>query len=122
MKIISLSNLPEEGVSHNPEIKKKVMLRAGEIPHLSSFSQVRFRSGQVADVHAHDDMYEVFFVEEGEGIIRVENKEYRLERGVCIVVEPGEVHEIINKIASEVVITYFGLKVDETEFREIMKK
>lgn len=57
MKIISLSNLPDEGVSHNPEIKKKVMLRVGEIPHLSSFSQVRFRSGQVADVHDHDDMY-----------------------------------------------------------------
>lgn len=113
MKIISLSNLPEEGVSHNPEIKKKVMLRAGEIPHLSTFSQARFRSGQVADVHAHDAMYEVFFVEEGEGIIRVENKEYRLEEGVCIVVEPGEVHEITNTMSTELVLTYFGLKTDE---------
>ena len=37
-------------------------------------------------------------------------------------VEPGEVHEIINTIASELVITYFGLKVDEKEFIEIMKK
>ena len=48
-----------------------------------------------------------------EGIIRVNNKEYRLERGVCIVVEPGEVHEIINTVSSDLVLTYFGLKVDE---------
>ncbi len=113
MKIISLSNLPEQGVSHNSEIKKKVMLRDGEIPHVSSFSQARLRAGQVAGAHAHEDMYEIFFVEEGNGVIRVENKEYRLEKGVCSVVEPGEVHEITNTMSSELVLTYFGLKVDE---------
>lgn len=110
MKIISLSNLPEEGVSHNPEITKKVMLRAGEIPYLNIFSQACLGPGQVAGAHAHREMYEVFFVEEGSGIIRVENKEYRIERGVCIVVEPGEVHEIINTMPAELVLTYFGLK------------
>lgn len=89
MKIISLSNVPEEGVSHNPEIRKKVMLRAGEIPHLNSFSQACLGPGQVAGAHAHKDMYEIFFIEEGNGIICVENKRYRLEKGVCIVVEPG---------------------------------
>ena len=67
MKIISLSNLPDDGVSHTPEIKNWVMLRACEIPHLNSFSQARIGSGQVAGAHAHNDMYEVFFIEEGGG-------------------------------------------------------
>lgn len=32
----SLKNLPEESVSHNAEIKKKVMLRFGDLPHLTN--------------------------------------------------------------------------------------
>ena len=76
MKFISLSNLSEEGVSHNPEIKKKVMLRNGEVPHLTSFSQAYFAPGQAAGTHAHEDRYEIFFVEAGEGIIRVEDRDH----------------------------------------------
>jgi quercetin dioxygenase-like cupin family protein len=63
----SLKNLPEESVSHNPEIKKKVMLRFGDLPHLTNFSQARFAPGQTAPAHAHQDMCEVFFVEAGSG-------------------------------------------------------
>ncbi|MGB3638452.1 MAG: cupin domain-containing protein, partial [Rivularia sp. (in: cyanobacteria)] len=32
MKFTSLNDLSEEAVSHNPEIKKKVMLRFGDLP------------------------------------------------------------------------------------------
>ena len=113
MKIVSLSNLPEEGVSHNPEIKKKVMLRNDEIPNLTSFSQARFTPGQAAGAHAHKNMYEIFLVEAGEGIIRVNDSEYQVKKGVCIVVEPGEVHDIINSASSDLVLTYFGLKAEK---------
>ncbi|MEH1833799.1 MAG: cupin domain-containing protein [Nostoc sp.] len=67
-----MKNLPEESVSHNPEIKKKVMLRLGDLPHLTNFSQARFAPGQTAPAHAHQDMCEVFFVEAGSGVIYVE--------------------------------------------------
>ncbi|MBF8278494.1 MAG: cupin protein [Candidatus Brocadiaceae bacterium] len=63
MKIISLLNLPEECVSHNPEIKRKVMLRNGEIPNLTSFFQAYIKSGQIIGAHVHKDMYEIFLVE-----------------------------------------------------------
>ena len=62
MKVISLSTLPEQAVSHNPAIKKKVMLSLGSLPHLTNFSQARFAPGQVAKAHSHSDMCEVFFV------------------------------------------------------------
>ncbi len=111
MKLTSLNQLPEEGVSHNPAIKKKVMLRWGDLPHLTNFSQSRFAPGQTAAAHAHQDMCEVFFVEAGSGIIRINDQEYPLTQGSCIAVEPSEVHEVINNGSTELILTYFGLRV-----------
>jgi quercetin dioxygenase-like cupin family protein len=110
---ISLHDLPEEPVSHNPEIKKQVMLRFGDLPHLTNFSQARFAPGQTASAHAHQDMCEVFFVQAGAGIIRIDGQEYPLLPGNCVAIEPGEVHEVINNSTDELVLTYFGLRVEE---------
>lgn len=112
MKFTSLSNLPEEAVSHNPAIKKKVMLRLGDLPHLTNFSQAVFAPGQVAKAHAHRDMCEVFFVESGAGTIRINQTAYPLEPGTCIAVEPGEEHEVSNTGDRELVLTYFGLRIE----------
>ncbi|MBD2439996.1 cupin domain-containing protein [Nostoc sp. FACHB-110] len=112
MIITSLNNLPEESVSHNPEITKKVMLRFGDLPHLTNFSQARFAPGNIATAHAHQDMCEVFFVEAGSGLIRVNNQEYPLLPGNCIAIEPGEIHEVINNSDGELVLTYFGLRIE----------
>jgi mannose-6-phosphate isomerase-like protein (cupin superfamily) len=108
-KIVSLASLPMRRVSHNPEIEKKVMLEAGELPHVTSFSQATFRPDQAASLHAHTDMYEVFFVEAGVGVIRVDGEAHPLETGTCVAVAPGEKHELINTGATELVLTYFGV-------------
>lgn len=110
MKQTTLSQIPEEAVSHNPAIKKKVMLRLGDLPHLTNFSQARFAPGQVASAHAHQDMCEVFFVESGMGMMQIDGQDYLLEPGVCIAVEAGEVHEVRNNGTEELVLTYFGLR------------
>ncbi|RDH48283.1 cupin domain-containing protein [Fischerella thermalis] len=110
MKIVSLNEIPQEPVSHNPEIKKQVMLRLGELPGLTNFSQARFSPGQTASAHAHNDMCEVFFVEAGSGVIRINNQEYPLLPGTCVAVEATETHEIVNNGTTELVLTYFGLR------------
>lgn len=110
MKRILLSEVPIDRVSHNPEIQKQVLLRLGDLPHLTNFSQARFGPGQVSPGHAHRDMHEVFFVEAGEGEMTVDGTVYGLAPGVCIAVSPHEVHEIANTGAAELVITYFGLR------------
>lgn len=112
MKWAALSQIAEESVSHNPAINKKVMLRLGDLPHLTNFSQARFAPGQIATAHAHADMCEVFFVEAGTGVICVNQQDYPLTVGVCIAVEPGEVHEVANTGNTELVLTYFGLRVE----------
>ena len=111
MKIVSLADIPEEGVSHNPEIKKQVLLARGLVPHLTNFSRSRLSPGQVARAHKHAGMYEVFFVESGTGVIKVDDLEQPLQRGVCIAVEPGEAHEIVNDGADDLVLIYFGIEV-----------
>jgi mannose-6-phosphate isomerase-like protein (cupin superfamily) len=88
------------------------MLRLGDLPHLTNFSQARFAPGQVAAAHAHTDMCEVFFVESGTGVIRIDGHDHALAAGVCIAVEPGETHEVSNTGSVDLVLTYFGLRVE----------
>lgn len=111
MKCTELKDLSEESVSHNPAIKKKVMLRLGDLPHLTNFSQARFAAGQVVPAHTHSDMCEVFFVESGAGLMLINGQNYPLTPGVCIAVEAGEQHELQNTGSDELVLTYFGLRV-----------
>ncbi len=111
MKITNLHGVPEESVSHNPAIKKRVMLRQGDIPAITNFSQARFAPGQVANGHSHQDMAEVFFVEAGQGTISIDGQPHPLRPGVCVLVEPDEHHEVSNTGESDLVLTYFGVRV-----------
>ncbi len=111
MKITSINDISNQAVSHNAAIQKKVMLHSQDIPNLIYFSQAEFPPGEKAAAHFHQDMCEVFFVESGRGIIYIDGKEYTLEKGVCVVVEIGEVHELINNSSENLIITYFGVKV-----------
>lgn len=110
MKITGLNQVSEESVSHNPAIKKRVLLRRDDLPHLTNFSQARFAPSQVAPGHSHADMAEVFFVEAGTGTITVDGQAYPLTPGTCIAIEPGEHHEVANTGTQELVLTYFGLR------------
>lgn len=108
-KIVSLADLPKRQVSHNPEIEKRVMLEIEDLPHVTNFSQATFGPGQAASLHAHTGMYEVFFVEAGAGVIRVDGKAHPLEVGICVAVTPGEEHELINTGTTALILTYFGV-------------
>lgn len=87
------------------------MLRRGDVPHLMNFSQSRLAPGQVARSHRHADMFEVFFVQAGEGVMRVDGAEQGLQAGICVMVEPEEEHEIANTGSGELVLLYFGVEV-----------
>jgi mannose-6-phosphate isomerase-like protein (cupin superfamily) len=102
MKIVSLTELQDQQVPHNPNIKKRVMITRGELGKLTNFSQAIFPVGEVAEVHRHENMGEVFFVQSGEGEIRIDDASFKLLPGVCALVEPHE----------ELVITYFGITID----------
>ncbi|MBD2160385.1 cupin domain-containing protein [Limnothrix sp. FACHB-1083] len=110
MKRVALSEVPIERVSHNPAIAKQVLLRQGDLPHLTNFSRACFAPGQVSPGHAHSDMHEVFFIEAGQGTMIIDGQRFDLVPGVCLAIAPHEVHEIANTGPEELVITYFGLR------------
>lgn len=111
MRISSLQKLEETAVSHNPEIKKRVMLRNGDIRHLTHFAQAVFNAGQKTIMHSHEDMFETFLVEAGAGYIKVGNEIQPLTEGTYVTVEPGEEHELGNSGQEPLILTYFGIAV-----------
>lgn len=110
MKYTLLNDIEEVGVSHNPDLKKKVLIANGEVPHLTQFSRVTFKVGQIASSHKHEDMYEIFSVESGIGKVVIDGKTIELAPGVCVTVEPGEEHEITNTGSEDLLITILGIE------------
>lgn len=112
MKIVRAEQVPETGVSHNPEIRKRVLVSNGEVPKLTNFSQSVFAPGQVCHAHTHPDMYEIYLVSAGEGSITVDGEVVRLGVGDCLVVEPGEEHAMSNPSEQlDLHLTYFGIEL-----------
>ena len=110
MKIVSLKNIKTEGVSHDPRIRKQVMIRNGNVPHLTSFSRAVFKPKQKITKHRHADMHEIFLIESGNGVIKINGKNRKISKETCITVEPGEEHEIRNTGSRNLVIIYFGIE------------
>jgi quercetin dioxygenase-like cupin family protein len=86
------------------------MVHTGVAPGLTNFSQAVFTAGQIARGHSHDDMWEVFFVRRGRGRISIDGVDHELEPGSCVVVEPGEWHEVSNPHHDDLILLYFGLE------------
>ncbi|MGC1514408.1 MAG: cupin domain-containing protein [Maribacter sp.] len=112
MKLVYERSVPEEGVSHNPAIKKKNLIKQGEIPKLMMYSTAVLKPGQSVELHKHDTMYEVFHIQSGSAMFSVSGKEYELGPGHCITIAPGELHSQSNPFDAEVTWTYFGIATD----------
>lgn len=112
MKITHINDLPEVGVSHNLEIKKKLILDKGYIPSLTTFAQATFKPGQTVDTHAHKTMFEVFYIEKGQAEFIVEGNKMVLTAGDSITIEPDEKHSQSNPFAEDVTWLYFGISTN----------
>ncbi len=92
MKLVRISELPLEPVSHDPELKKRVLLR--EVGTLEALSHIVLPKGSRASLHSHRDLYEVFYIIRGRIVFVVEGRECELGAGTVLAIEPGEEHEI----------------------------
>lgn len=110
MKLVHLADIPEVGVSHNPKIKKKIMLGKGCIPGLITFGQATFQPGQSVETHKHDDSFEVFYIQSGRAVFIVNGKIIELTSNDCISIMPGELHSQKNPFPEPVTWLYFGIE------------
>jgi quercetin dioxygenase-like cupin family protein len=109
MKHYSRTRIPFEPVSHDPELKKQVLLREGLLPGLGNLSHIVLAPGSRASEHIHAEGYEVFYCIRGKLRLTVNGEEVLLQAGECLVVEPREVHSIDDTFV-ETELLYFFLK------------
>lgn len=112
MKLVHTNALPELGVSHNAEIKKKVFIEKGEVPNIMMFGSAVFKPGQFVELHKHDTMYEVFYIQKGKIDFVINGETKTLVTGDCITIEQGELHSQHNNYSEDVEWIYFGVATD----------
>ena len=110
MKLVSLTDLDEVPSIHNPEINKHEILHAGDVPHIDKVGQVKFAPGQIIPFHTHTDVYEIFFIRTGNGVIRCNGQELAVREGTCIVIEPNEAHEVENTGSDTMLLIYIKME------------
>ena len=111
MKIDSFAQKPADEVSHNSHILKHVLLLQGQCGNITQLARSIFPPGEQAASHCHEDMIEVFMPRSGPGTITIDGETFELKKDACIVVDPGEYHELINTGSDDLVMDYFGLRL-----------
>jgi len=118
-----------EGLGHGPAdstVRKRVLLKPGEVPHLVGLSQAVLPPQGEVEWHVHETKYEVFLCESGVGIFSVAESsdtgpsskdgfvshDTVLGEGVTIAVKPRFFHSIRNTGKQDLVLTYFGIAED----------
>ena len=110
MKTGSVSMLADEPVSHNARIRKRVIVRRGEVPHLTQIARATFPPGETVPAHTHLDMWELFICEEGKGMMTVNGRKIDLLPGTLVLVHPGDVHELSSDIHSGLIVSVIGVE------------
>lgn len=109
MKLFHLQDTSTTTTSHQQKIKKKVLIEGGEIPQLTQYARAYLKPGQEVEDHAHQDMFEVFFVIGGQGELLVDGKRHHISQGSTFIIYPKEHHSLCNTGTTELVLQYFGV-------------
>ena len=98
-------------VSHNHRILKHVLLNRGQCANITQFARAIFPAGQKVESHSHPDMAEIFMGRSGTGKIIINGQSYNMIKDTCVIVQAGELHELVNIGTDELIVDYFGLQL-----------
>lgn len=96
-------------VSHDPQIRKLVILSSGTVPHLQQLAVAEFRPGQTTTMHSHKDVYEIFVVINGAGKFISNTSSINLECGDWLLVPPQCDHSFSSSDDKSLAMLYFGV-------------
>ncbi len=112
MRYIKLEDIIETDVSHDPSIKKKIILEKNTVPKLMNLGKATLKPGQCTTKHKHNTMYEIFYVLSGKAKFNIEGKSFEIEKEQCILIEPRETHSQSNPYKKNVDLLYFGISTE----------
>jgi 8-oxo-dGTP diphosphatase len=106
----SLNDVPMEPTRNGA--LKRVLLRHEDVdsPFLMFLNEVYVRPGETITAHQHEDMEEVFYFLEGEGIMQIGLEEVRVASGDRIIVPMKTAHILTNTNDTEMKFICFGVK------------
>ena len=79
---------------------KYLIMRIAEIP-----------PGGSVPKHIHEDEEQVYLILEGEGIVIIDGKKYRVRKGYAVYIPMNAVHEVINDSSTTLKYVFFNAKV-----------
>lgn len=94
MKLYTLEKAQEKPVSHDPGLKKKLLVPDG-VGCVRHISHIVLKQGESVADHSHSGGAEVFYCIRGSLKFSVNGEPALLSEGSCIIVEPGEAHAIV---------------------------
>lgn len=108
MRLYTLDKAEEKPVSHDPSLKKRVLVAEG-VGCVAHISHIVLRPGSTASLHSHQDTTEVFYCVRGSITFAVNGAPVTLSAGSCLVVEPKEEHAIV-EVAVESEMVYMMVR------------
>jgi mannose-6-phosphate isomerase-like protein (cupin superfamily) len=111
MKKINIDEIPLED-SHGGVQKKKVLVRKEDnVGKLIFLNEVYLEPGKEFPLHDHLDLEEVFYIVEGNGIMKVGPEEEPVKEGDRIIVNVNEAHSMKNTGDKTIKFIAIGIRV-----------
>nr|BBH92656.1 hypothetical protein KTA_08550 [Thermogemmatispora argillosa] len=102
--------VPREPTRHGA--LKRVLLRREEaLSALCFVNEVEVAPGETIHSHAHESMQEVFYLLEGEGLMKLGEQSLTVREGDCLLVPPLLPHEITNAGPLPLRFLCFGVEI-----------
>ncbi|KAG0006674.1 hypothetical protein BGZ65_005330, partial [Modicella reniformis] len=79
MKHTTLDSLPVAYVSHDSNVEKRVLLKNGDVPHVSQLAIATLKPSEMATKHRHKDMTETFHFQSGTGEMEVNGEVFEVK-------------------------------------------
>ncbi len=91
---------------------KRVLLRHEEVdsPYLMFLNEVYVAAGETITAHKHEDMEEIFYFLQGQGVMQIADETQPVIAGDRIIVPAQTTHVLTNNSDTEMKFVCFGVK------------
>lgn len=95
MKIIDSKKI-ETTLAHNA-VPRKALIKVGDSrSKLQTVNDAYLEPGTGFEPHKHSDSEEIYYFLEGNGEMDIDGKKIPVGKGICVQIESGESHELLN--------------------------